>query len=557
MDAADPPTPVAVLLQRVPALYLSFLDGDRREAWRKGDLWRRGLPISAHDASGLGHRRCRRSSLFPPRPPSYPPGGGGGSGLGASGGHGAAAAAAAAAAGGGGGGGGASNAAGHRRFSSLSASHSGDRHQRHQRQRSSDGLALSGSAGRAVSSSSNSSSSGSSSSAHGINLLPAFAPSHTALATSWSLVLPPSSSSSSSSSASQDEHDDDGSAALRSLQDAGNYAVVGLWSGTVHEGGDGHGCDCGHVLLDEEILASWSVDKEQQGGGAAVGLDTVVCPRCHARFHPRLEVSCQALDPQLLARAFPEHAAPGAVRSLVTCLVLGASAAASPASASIQSPSSSSFKGSGSSSSSFMRPLSVPPLRSRIADLLHEMQAQRPKDKGEETGGAWLPSVTSLTEDYLGSSSTGGGGGPVREFDGHLCFFDGTVLVSLFPQCPKQTGAGHTAARIGLKQPEGKASTATPTDDGSSSSSSSSSSLSRRVEGFIQAIGGRTSRSGSGVSRARCVTCDGCSDGPWSSRTSTSHPLCCSTNRPHPAASSSGGGARAQMLPRHKPSRRL
>ena len=122
------PSPIALLLQRSPALFLSFLDSTRRDAWRKGDRWRRGLPVFAPPDTATQHRR-RRSSLFPPRPPSYPPAGTAGAGpsstLGGSS---------------------SADEGAHRRVSSSSGSL---QHQR-QRQRSIDGLGVSVSVARMV-----------------------------------------------------------------------------------------------------------------------------------------------------------------------------------------------------------------------------------------------------------------------------------------------------------------------------------------------------------------------------------------------------------------------
>lgn len=427
------------------------------------------------------HRR-RRSSLFPPRPPSYPPADAAGAGV-----VGASSTLSGSTGSGGGVGG------GHRRVSLSSGSHVGERPLQHQRQRSIDGLGVSGSVARAVSPThhlrvfntmlrlnrssppsttpNTQSTLGGSASLHGsINttnnaalLPPAFAPGHTSLAASWSLVLPPKPAY--GDNGHDNGNDNDAAAAsLRALQDAGSYAVVGVWSGVPHGGGGAEGVDgedggCGHVLLDEEILASWSVDKGRGAGGyqhGLVGLDTVACPGCHARFHPRLEVRCQALDPQALERAFPEHALPGAVRSQGTCLVLGsggsssssgagtaaggdvpvASASATTTAASIggqlqqfmlRQPSARSSRarsrssqaeeaagaagftpaqarGDSGSSSSSVAPMPVSELRSSIAALLRKARAQRPKET--DTGG--LQSLTLHIEGFLAGS------GPVR-----------------------------------------------------------------------------------------------------------------------------------------------
>ena len=223
-------------------------------------------------------------------------------------------------------------------------------------------------------------------------LLPAFAPGHTSLAASWSLILPPKPTGA------------DAAPALHALQDAGSYAIVGVWSGVPHGGAEGMeegGCGgCGHVLLDEEILASWSVEDKGWGDGhdGIVGLDTVACPSCRARFHPRLEICCWALDAHVLARAFPEHALPGAVRSPATCLVLGSGGSSGGSTAG----------GVDVPAASARQP--VAQLRSDIAALLHKARAQQPKEKGSSNAPGSAGGLQSLT---LHIESLLAGSGPV------------------------------------------------------------------------------------------------------------------------------------------------
>lgn len=157
---------------------------------------------------------------------------------------------------------------------------------------------------------------------------------------------------------------------------------------------------CGHILLDEEILASWSVeDKGWDDHDGIVGLDTVACPGCRARFYPRLEICCRALDAQALARAFPEHALPGAVRSRATCLVLGSGGSSGAGTAGgVDVP-------AASATATTRQP--VAQLRSDIAALLHKARGQQPKEKGSSNapgspGG--LQSLTLHIESFLAGS---------------------------------------------------------------------------------------------------------------------------------------------------------
>lgn len=194
------PSPLELVRDRVPSLYLSFLDHTRRQQWDLGTRWRQGLLPSADP--GESTAQLHRLSRPPPS---------------------------------------------HHRCKSLSLSTSNS-NQHHHRQPSE---CRGSSAARPETPS-------------GVSY-------HASVATSWSF----------------------------SLDDRMRAGVLDVYSFGVVSISNGVPCECGHIMLDEELTGGWLVAEGLEG------LAMVSCPGCEMPFHPQLQVRCSSFDAAFLRRMFP------------------------------------------------------------------------------------------------------------------------------------------------------------------------------------------------------------------------------------------------------------